>query len=327
MVLPSIWQEILARFEAGAGRLCLVVIVDCQGSVPNGPGAKMIVSEDATATGTVGGGGSERMLIDKAADSLREDRAGHTILTLQHNEGEKGMRSGMICAGSQTFAMVFLTRADAESVAAVAAVEREGRPARAVLSPAGLQLVAEPLPEADRRWRHTSHADWRYEENVGMRDRLTIIGGGHVSLALSRVAATLDFNITILDNREDLPTMTGNSFADTCRVVDYADIAGDIPPGEGSYVCIMTSGHEFDEAVLEQLVTMDLRYLGMMGSQAKVEAVRNRLLKRGVPKSQLDAVHAPIGLPIGSRTPEEIAISIAAELVRERSGASRPGSR
>jgi len=323
----SIWQEILARFEAGADRLCLVAIVDCQGSVPNGPGAKMIVSEDAAATGTVGGGGSERMLIDKAAESLRGDAAVHTALTLQHNEGEKGIRSGMICSGSQTFAMVFITRADAESVAAVAAMEREGRPARVVLSPAGLQLVAEPLPEGDRRWRHASHADWRYEENVGVCDRLTIVGGGHVSLALSRVTATLGFNITVLDDREHLPTMTDNPFADECRVVDYADIAGGIPRGEKSYVCIMTSGHEFDEPVLEQLVAMDLRYLGMMGSQAKVEAVRNRLLERGVPKAQLDAVHAPIGLPIGSRTPEEIAISIAAELGCERSGSSRPGPR
>ena len=139
-----------------------------------------------------------------------------------------------------------------------------------------------------------------------------------MALALSRVMATLPFRIVVLDNRSDLPTMADNVFAHETHVVDYGRIADHIAEGERSWVVIMTFGHTHDSIVLESLAGKPLRYLGLMGSTAKVERLFAIMRDGGVPEAHLARISAPVGVSIGSHTPEEIAISIAAEIIKLR---------
>jgi len=234
---------------------------------------------------------------------------------MNHRPDAAADSSGMICSGSQRFVLVCLSVTDLQTVIAIIESFRRGLPRVIALDPEGLHCgPADTMPEGPE----FDPDAWRYTEPIGMRDTATLVGGGHVSLALAPLLVSVGMRVVVLDNRPDLATMADNTFADERRVVDFADVIPHVQEGDRSYVAIMTFGHRHDELVLEQLVARRLRYLGMMGSAAKVAALRERLLARGISREALDAVHAPIGLPIGSNTPAEIAVSIAAQIIAVR---------
>ena len=169
------------------------------------------------------------------------------------------------------------------------------------------------------------NGDWTYSGPIGLEDTLYIIGGGHVCLALSRVMATLPFRIVVLDNRPELPTMDANSFAHEMRVIDLDRVGEHVEEGDRSWAVIMTFGHKHDRQALEGLLGKKLAYLGLMGSAAKVQRLFKDLVAEGTPPEDLEEVRAPVGLSIGSHTPEEIGISIAAEIIALRNGSEVPG--
>jgi xanthine dehydrogenase accessory factor len=149
-----------------------------------------------------------------------------------------------------------------------------------------------------------------------------------VSLALSKVLALLDFELTVLDDRPDLPTLAANEAAHHRRVISYDHVAAEIPAGPHQYVVVMTVGYRTDAQVLRQLLALPAEngsycYLGVMGSTAKVVELRGGLAEAGIAPEAIAGLRGPIGLPINSQTPEEIAISIAAELIQVRQ--ARPG--
>ena len=172
-------------------------------------------------------------------------------------------------------------------------------------------------------FRLTVAEDWLYQEEAGQRPTLTIVGGGHVGLALSRVMAELNFHVVVLDDRTRLATMAANTYAQEKQVVNYKSIGKHVEQGSQSYVVIMTFGHQADERVLKQLAGKKLRYLGLMGSSAKIAQIFARLKKKGVSAASLKKVRAPVGLSIHSHTPEEIAISIAAEIIQIKEPAAK----
>jgi xanthine dehydrogenase accessory factor len=139
------------------------------------------------------------------------------------------------------------------------------------------------------------------------------VGGGHVSLALSQVVSNLEFEISVLDDRAELPTLATNHFAHYKHQIDYEMLS--IAPGPHRYVVVMTVGYRTDLVALRRLLGHDYRYLGVMGSAAKVAELRRVLAEEGFDLSRL---HGPIGVPISSRLPEEIAVSVAAELIGVR---------
>lgn len=139
------------------------------------------------------------------------------------------------------------------------------------------------------------------------------MGGGHVSLALSQVASALEFEITVLDDRADLPTLNANHYAHHRQRVAYETLA--VPPGPHCYVVVMTVGYRTDAVVLRRLLGHKYRYLGVLGSATKVAELRRVLAAEGFDLSEL---RGPVGVLINSRLPEEIAVSVAAELIRVR---------
>ena len=151
--------------------------------------------------------------------------------------------------------------------------------------------------------------------------RLYIIGAGHVGWHLARAATDTEFRVHVIDDREKFANRERFPNADEVIVEPIADWLhrADIPAS--SFVVIVTRGHQNDLEAMRALAARDLRYLGLIGSRAKVARIRKLLLAEGMPAECLDRVHAPIGLDIGAVTPAEIAISILAQLVGVRRGA------
>jgi xanthine dehydrogenase accessory factor len=284
----------------------LVLVVDHEGSVPGTTGAAMVVSSLGCA-GTVGGGTAEHLMIERA----RSFDGAPELDGIEHTPEAHGT----LCSGRQTIALVSLARSDEPALAAICDALRDGRVGTLQLSSRGISF--EPGAIVPRRLT-TDATGFRFATTLGRLDTLTIVGGGHCALALSRVIATLPFRVVVLDDRPDLPTLAANSFADEIRTVDYADLAGQVPEGDRSWVVVMTFGHAHDEAALRALVGHRVRYLGLLGSSAKVASMFAAMRADGVPEAFLASISAPVGVPIGSHTPEEIAVSIAAEIIRER---------
>ena len=154
------------------------------------------------------------------------------------------------------------------------------------------------------------------------RERLILLGGGHVSCALARLAFMLDFSVTVVDdrpafaNRERFPNADGV----VCDV--FVSAIRSLGVSGGDYVCVLTRGHRWDrECLCELLAGPEPSYLGMIGSRRRVKGLFEALASEGCDQNRLDRIHAPIGLMIGAVTPEEIAVAIAAQLIEHRHAA------
>ncbi len=155
--------------------------------------------------------------------------------------------------------------------------------------------------------------------------RLMLVGGGYVAQALARLAQHLDFSITVVDDRRDLADP--QSFDAQVRLVfgDIPQTLRELEPDEASWIVIVTRGHNLDKEALRTAIETDAAYVGMIGSPSKVRRIFRELQNEGIAVEQLERVHAPIGLDLGAETPDEIALSIAAEILMLRkrgSGAS-----
>ena len=301
------WQYALGSLRDDR-QTVLVFVVDHSGSVPGVTGTRVVVSESGFA-GTIGGGAAEKQLVERAAAEHR----GAEIFRFRHTPSA----GGTLCSGVQDFAIISLSQNDLEPIQSIVDTLKNHRTGTLRLSPKGVAFEpGETSPHAFTGETET----WTYSGPLGLEDTLYIIGGGHVGLALSRVMATLPFRIIVLDNREDLPTMAANHHAHEQHVVDFDRIGDHVVGGDRSWVVIMTFGHVPDRTVLEGLLGNDLAYLGLMGSEAKVRQMYAAMTTDGIDAKDLEGVQAPVGVSIGSHTPEEIAISIAAEIIALRNG-------
>ncbi|AMR28748.1 hypothetical protein A0257_17685 [Hymenobacter psoromatis] len=306
--LPA-WTLAAAALRAGrpAALLC---VVRSEGSSPGRQGFKMVVTAEAVA-GSIGGGIMEHKWVELARQRLREADPTPLLRPQVHRREAPADRSGLMCAGEQEILLWPLRPHDLPVVAAIeTALQSLSGGAWEVSEVTGLRLLA--AAPAGFYAYHPGPA-WAYREQLGFRDQLTIVGGGHVSLALSQIASSLQFEITVLDNRADLPTLDANPYAHHRRRVPYETLA--LPPGPHHYVVVMTVGYRTDAVVLRRLLGKSFAYLGVMGSATKVAELRRVLLEEGF---SLDGLLGPIGVPINSRLPEEIAVSVAAELIRVR---------
>lgn len=154
-------------------------------------------------------------------------------------------------------------------------------------------------------------------------ERLILCGGGHVSLELAHMAARLDFAVSVIDDRAEFANTQRFPMAEV-YAQDFESALKDLGSRENDYFAVLTRGHAFDTECVAQILRGEFAYLGMIGSRAKVAAVRARLTELGFSPAEIDRVHAPIGLNLGGQTPAEIAVSIAAQLVQIR--AARGGS-
>lgn len=276
--------------------------------------------------GSIGGGIMEVNLVEQArallpvspalAGGLSVSPTNGAIVTQQvHRKGDKNS-SGMICSGKQTVIFRLLTPNDTATVDVIIDSLENRRPDLLTITPD--RFAVEPLREdtPDFTFESRSDTDFEFTERLGHKNELFIIGGGHCALALSELMAKMDFYIRLFDDRPELNTISKNTFAQEKHLIEsYDRIAEKIPGGPNVYVVVMTVGFTSDEVVIRRLLDKDFNYFGVLGSKAKMAQLLKNLRNDGYSIEKLDRIRTPIGLPINSRTPEEIAISIAAEII------------
>jgi xanthine dehydrogenase accessory factor len=149
---------------------------------------------------------------------------------------------------------------------------------------------------------------------------LYLFGGGHVSLQIAKIATMVGFKTVVIDDRPAFANKERFPMADATLVEDLTTVFERLNIDDQSYIVAVTRGHQHDEPVVEQAIRTSARYIGMIGSKRKITRMWKKLIERGADRDRLAQVHAPIGLEIGADTPEEIAVSIVAQLIQARRG-------
>ena len=164
-----------------------------------------------------------------------------------------------------------------------------------------------------------------YLELILSESTLYIFGAGHISLYLSKMSKMVGFKVAVIDEREMFANKERFPEADELYAEDFQKVFPKLKLKKPYYIVIVTRGHRYDQEVLEWAVRTEAKYIGMIGSRTKNKAVFSNLEKKGVPKELFESVHAPIGLNIGAETPEEIAVSILAEMIEVKRKEKPPG--
>ncbi len=311
----NVWQFILDKLS-GAQNVMLLYVLESEGSSPGRQDFKMAVAANGTFFGTIGGGIMEHKLVEKAKSMLLQNERSVLLMRQHHDKEHTNNQSGMICSGSQLNAFIPLTIADKltiEKIIAACSVLRTEKKS-IQLSPNGLQVI-----DAHATGLHyKTDEDWHYTEAINQQPVIHIIGGGHVGLALSELMNFLDFYIKLYDDRPELNTIAANSFAHEKHIVNYDSITSHFIDVENDYAVIMTIGYRTDKTVLKQLLNKPFFYLGLLGSDHKIKMLLRELEAEGFSSQSLKNIHTPIGINIFSKTANEIAVSIASEIIREK---------
>jgi xanthine dehydrogenase accessory factor len=255
----DIYSEIVRLRRAGE-RCALATIVSARGSIPAYESAKLLIREDGSIVGTVGGGCVEAQVLTVAREVIETGRP----KTLSFDLSGKALQdSGLICGGELE---IFV---------------------EAVL----------PQPVA------------------------VIFGAGHISKGLSKIASLAGFATIIVDDRASFANRERFPEAEEVHAAEYEAVFPQLPVNESSYLIVVTRGHKDDLRVLRLAATSAARYIAMIGSKKKVIELFRELEKEGVPAAALARIHAPMGLDLGAVTPEEIAVSVVAEMIALRRNA------
>lgn len=319
--MKDIFTTLLHEMD-GRRDAVLCTIVAQSGSTPRGRGAQMLVGAGGLLAGTIGGGAVEGGAIALAKELLPQRRSAVHDYVLRHNDGED---IGMVCGGNVTVALQTIPF-DGEGWRTLAGdilsriANRKG--GTLVLSlEGGVPYLEENGYQAD---------DAHVAIPLPVGERVLLFGGGHCSLALCPLLTTIGFRVTVVDDRPELITPQRFPTAERLLCCDLEALPPDLSIGEEDYVVVMTNGHSHDFAVQRQVLTGEYAYIGVIGSRAKIASINGRLREAGISEEAIASVHTPIGMAIKAVTPEEIAVSIAGEMIlvratrREAAGAAAP---
>lgn len=255
----DVYEEITRLRKAGI-KGALATIVNVRGSIPSFESAKLLVREDGSIVGTVGGGCVEADVWAAARDVMQEEKSRRLTFNLNN---DPSYDTGLLCGGT-------------------------------------LEIFVEPILPTPYVY---------------------IFGAGHVSLSISKVATIAGFSTIIIDDRDAYANKERFPEAVEIYAEEYEKVFDRLLPNSSSYLIAVTRGHKDDMRVLRWAVGTAARYVGMIGSKRKVIECIRFLEKEGIPAEQLARVHAPIGLEIGAIMPEEIAVSVVAEMIAVRRNA------
>ena len=334
--MKQIFETLRNQLRSG-GSAVLCSIIASSGSSPRGEGAKMAVLPDGSTVGTVGGGAVEQRSIQMALEVLKTGNSHAHAFHLSPNDVED---IGMICGGNVTVYFQYLTPEHLPLVEEICRLLTESRGSSWLVTVLrdgafwdmgiydrehGLRFTdAIDLPTLEPLLRSggvLQKGDPAYfVEPLTTAGTVYIFGGGHVGRALVPFLTMTGFRTVIFDNRPS--AAVPERFPGAAQVIlgDYLRISDQVTLTADDYAVVMTPGHQSDREVLAQVLRTPATYVGCIGSRHKVAKTRELLLAQGIPEADIDRIHSPIGLPIGGETPEEVALSVAAELVAHRSG-------
>ncbi len=332
--------------------VALATLIDTYGSTPQVPGASALFGTQGLIQGTLGGGILEKDAESRAAESLK---TGLSQLYTFALEADLDSEHGAICGGgvrmlidaqpfahAAAFEALLKSQKDRRTGILVTQIEeqrQQGLHLNRLWVPAedaeqgipGDALVREHIKACLRSQKPVLYArgiptseseppsDLVFLEPFFPLPRLVIAGAGHIGQAVAHLGHLLEFEVTVIDDRPEYANPDNLPDADRILVKDIGPALEDIPLGPDTYLVIVTRGHRHDGEALRSSITSDAAYIGMIGSRSKIALMREQFLDQSWANPALwDRVHAPIGLDIHSQTVEEIAVSIAAQLVQER---------
>ena len=314
----KIWKYIENKLMENHS-IILLIVVNSSKSSPGRTGFKMAISDDSTHVGTIGGGIMEFDIVNEATEILQNNQKVGFFRKLHHSKIGDGDKSGLICGGIQTIVFKSVFKSDLPTIRSILQSIK--------LQTSGLLQIDEQhftyspkLSIDEDLFFSSTDESWILKENIGNPNRVYIVGGGHVGLAVSRIMSTLNFYVTVFDHRSSVSTILENKFADKIIITDYNTIDEYIIEGEKSFVIIVTPNHNGDKDALESVLKLNLKYIGSMGSSQKIKSIFIQLKQNGFTQKDLVKIHTPIGLEIYAETPEEIAISIASEIIKVKNG-------
>jgi xanthine dehydrogenase accessory factor len=252
----DLYDEIVRLRKLGQ-KCAVATIVQVNGSIPSFESAKILVREDGSFMGTVGGGCVEAEVWNAAREVIETEKPRHLSFSLGQ---DAAYDEGLICGGQ-------------------------------------LNIFVEPVIPQPRAF---------------------IFGGGHVSKGISKIATLAGFSTSIIDNRQAFANQERFPEAEATYAEEYEDVFPKLPVNSSSYIVIVTRGHRDDMRVLRWAVNTPARYIAMIGSKRKTISVVHELEREGIPREAFEKVFAPMGLEIGAELPEEIAISVVAEMIAVR---------
>ncbi len=308
----KLWHNILTKLQDNQ-KVCLLIVVQNQGSSPGRQGFKMMVAQDGSIFGSIGGGVMEYKLVEKAKKRLLKGEFS-SLLTKQIHQAKTPNSSGMICSGEQT--VVFSTLSG-KHITSIQKFLQENQLVDLHLSEDNVSFHFDSTCK-NPIFQYQNQKNWLYQEPLKNKKNVYIVGSGHVGLATTEILKFLEFNTIVFDNRKDLNTYNQNTFASRKEIVLYNDIQKYIPNQPNSIVIIMTNKYTDDKLILEKLLAenqFNYGYIGVLGSKEKIRIMFKALRESGIHNKLLKQVYAPIGIAIKSQTPQEIAVSIAAELI------------
>ena len=294
----SLLRRELAELEAGRS-VAEAVVLTTAGSAARDAGARMVLLEDGSFLGTVGGGSPELESQGLCQDAL----SGKPALRMNFKRGVVDIA----CGGSQLIGIRRLSSRDIPALEAAIESADAGAPVELAVDWSAPVPVAAVGGFAGADSVPRMEGDL-YLEPVACAPRCVIFGGGHVGRALVPALAAIDFDVVVVDDRPEV-----------ARAENFP-AASSVTVGNRDYDVVMTHGHAADEDVVAQVVEAHPLYLGCMGSRNKRRVLEGVLTSRGVSADEIAAVDLPIGLAIGAVTPAEIAVSIAAKMIEVRSG-------
>jgi xanthine dehydrogenase accessory factor len=319
----AIWKFIKKSFE-GNIPVILLYVLESQGSSPGRQGFFMAVNANNAMEGSIGGGIMEHKFVEMAKEQLSVDswqlKEGKIRKQIHDKTGGKN-QSGMICSGEQTILIYRVQEKDISHIEKIIAALEQNKNGTLHLFPAGVAFE-DGLPAKDMiaigfEFDLKSEEYWNYTEQIGYKNHLYIIGGGHCALAFSKIMSMMDFYIHLFEDRKGLNTMEANKYVHEKTIVEgYSELAQLIPSGKNIYVVVMTFGYRTDDIVIRSLLQKDFKYIGLLGSKKKIEKMFDDYRQEGINEEVLNKIHSPIGIQIKSETPEEIAVSIAGEITR-----------
>lgn len=309
----KIWKHTLDKLLDNQ-KVYFLTVIENFGSSPGRKGFKMLVAEDGFIFGSVGGGVMEFTLVEEVKKLFKGENC-PTFIKKQIHKGKIKDGSGMICSGEQTVAFHCLNQEHITVVEDILKCLDNNERGTLCLS-ANSFYFSHKVLENQFNYEIKSTEDWFYEEQIGYKETIYIVGGGHVGLAVSELFNTLGFYVIVLDDRSNLNTFEENTFAHKKELISFNQVGNYIQEGANSYVAIMTNKYTDDKLVLSKIIRNNYKFIGVLGSKAKLKTLWEVMRNEGFSEKELNTVHAPIGLSIKSQTPEEIAVSIAAQVIQ-----------
>ena len=356
-MMREIYPKIVELFEENRFSV-LVTIIGKSGTTPRSVGAKLLISDDGQCAGTIGGGLLEKYVLEEAQkvfasrlpsrfsyrseeDNVTEpemqcggdvdlflepvspDNLNHLRIFKEIMEIIRRGGSGLLATivdpdywHSGHIPKMFF-KPDGERIGSLLDIKEMED---AIMGMMG-KLQKDKMPSSIVCGDQEGNRLNVFVESVVSDPILYLFGGGHVASHVAPLAHRVGFKVVVIDDRPEFADPEKFPEAEEVHEYTFDNVMERLPVDESSYIIIMTRGHSHDKNVLAQVLKSPAQYVGMIGSRRKISIIYDKLREKGFTREQLDSVHSPIGIDIGAETPEEIAVSIVAELIKVRAGA------